>query len=296
MSKPKLFIGSSQINLKVAKALKKGLEDCAEVKIWNEDVFGLNEGFLETLLNNRNEYDFAVFVFAPDDVTTSKDETKFSPRDNVLFESGLFMGACGRERVFIVYEETSELKIPSDFAGVTLATYNAARFEDDNASDVEEACHLISNSIEAPKFQHLVGEWCSSYPMTAEEGMPRVEEIVEISARRDGISILSTHNKHNDYYTADGSLSEERQITGKWKSSVDDTDTCGVFMLKVSTNSKYMYGYFTSPDESGAITYASWVLAKMTNADESEIKERLKKAENMLKKLTIGLTPPTQDN
>ncbi len=46
-----------------------------------------------------------------------------SPRDNVIFELGLFMGFLGRDRTIIVYDRTADLKIPTDFAEVTTATY-----------------------------------------------------------------------------------------------------------------------------------------------------------------------------
>jgi hypothetical protein len=59
-----------------------------------------------------------VFILAPDDMTFSKDETKPAPRENVLFEHGLFMGVLGRERVFLVYDQAVGLKIPSDLAGI----------------------------------------------------------------------------------------------------------------------------------------------------------------------------------
>jgi predicted nucleotide-binding protein len=48
------------------------------------------------------ETDFAAFVVTADDVTASRGRRKASPRDNVVFEIGLFMGAIGRERTFVV--------------------------------------------------------------------------------------------------------------------------------------------------------------------------------------------------
>lgn len=159
MAKPKLFIGSSNKNLRVAKVIAEGLEEYAEARVWDEGVFGLNQGFLEVLLSKLEEYDFAVFILAPDDMVTSNEESKPSPRDNVLFESGLFMGVLGRSRVFLVYDHVAGLKIPSDLAGVTLASYDGTRIQGDDApAAVRKACRIIGDSITASRFPHLIGE------------------------------------------------------------------------------------------------------------------------------------------
>ena len=292
MSKPRLFIGSSQNNLRVARVLAEGLEDSAEVTIWNEGVFGLNKGFLETLLVNLVKYDFAVFILAPDDLTTSKNVITPSPRDNVLFESGLFMGLLGRDRVFLVYDQSVKLKIPSDLAGVTLASYDGTRIKGSDAeAAMRKACRLISDIIRDSRFQHLVGEWQSIYPMTFEQGDPLVDEVVEIRARRDGISIISKFSAKNDYYEAFGRFPIERQIIGEWKSREESDDMRGVFVLTVSPKAKFMYGYFTSPDETGGLSYASWILVKKAGTGEAERRKRLKTARDMLTRRTIGLSP-----
>ena len=289
MTKPKMFIGSSQRNLQVATLLAENLEPCAEVTVWNEGVFGLNQGYLESLLESLEKYDFAGFVLAPDDVTTSKGETAPSPRDNVLFESGLFLGALGRGRVFLISDQAVELKIPSDLAGVTLAFYDGSRIEgSDAAAAVRTACRVIRDKITASRFPNLVGEWRSRYPMTAEEGNPMIEEDVEIRACRDGLAITSINNPHDDSYTAYGREMIERQLAGRWESAAESTNTCGLFVLTVHPSSKYMYGYFTSPDMAGGTTYATWVLAKKAGVDEAKINERLKRAEGMLAKTTVG--------
>jgi predicted nucleotide-binding protein len=88
MSKTKLFIGSSKGSVSVARLVADRLENdaVAEVKVWDEGVFSLNQGFLETLVSILAEYDFAVFIWAPADITESKGESRASPRDNVVFE------------------------------------------------------------------------------------------------------------------------------------------------------------------------------------------------------------------
>lgn len=288
MSKPKVFIGSSQKNLRVAKLIADGLEEYAQARIWDEGAFGLNEGNLEALLQELERSDFAAFVLGPDDMTTSKDETKPSPRDNVLFECGLFMGVLGRSHVFIAHDHTVDLKIPSDLAGITLATYDGSRVDgEDGAGAVRKACRLITDAIRRSRHPHLVGEWKSMYPMTFEAGVPLVEEVVDIRPARDGISITSRISNQHDYYTAFGRLPQDRLIIGEWKSRAEDSDTSGTFILTVSPNGQLMYGYFTSHDEQGGLTYAAWVLAKQ-GADEAKVRERLARAREMLARTTVG--------
>ena len=43
------------------------LEGVAECVLWNQGVFEIGSSTLETLLQAITEYDFAVFVFGPDD-------------------------------------------------------------------------------------------------------------------------------------------------------------------------------------------------------------------------------------
>ena len=64
-------------------------------------------------------YDFAVLVVSDDDVTTSRKSTQASPRDNVILELGLFLGALGRRRAFVVVARTDDgvPKMPSDLLG-----------------------------------------------------------------------------------------------------------------------------------------------------------------------------------
>jgi Predicted nucleotide-binding protein containing TIR-like domain len=72
-----------------------------------------------------------------------------SPRDNVLFELGLFMGRLGRERTFAIYNQDETIKLPSDLAGVTLATYPKYSSSSNLAVQVSTACTPILYSMEA---------------------------------------------------------------------------------------------------------------------------------------------------
>ena len=127
MDKPRIFLGSSGKQEKLLLALTRGLEDVAHVEPWTTS-FNPGTTTLERLLELTHEVDFAAFVFARDDWTTisppASDPTgsgQASPRDNVVFEAGLFGGALGMRRTFILH--ASGAKLPSDLLGLTCVRY-----------------------------------------------------------------------------------------------------------------------------------------------------------------------------
>lgn len=123
--KPRIFVGSSREGLDIARALQFSLRDDALVTVWTDGVFGLSEGTLEALVRASGDFDFAVLVVTPDDVLQTGDGNRQTPRDNVMFELGLFMGALGPRRTFTVCSDSQSLKLPSDLAGVTMARFSA---------------------------------------------------------------------------------------------------------------------------------------------------------------------------
>src|SRR6266550_1619413 len=129
MDKPRIFLGSSGKQEKLLQALTRGLEDVAHVEPWTTS-FNPGTTTLERLLELTHEVDFAAFVFAQDDWTTngpaalSPTSGQASPRDNVVFEAGLFGGALGMRRTFILH--ASGAKLPSDLLGLTCVRYGEA--------------------------------------------------------------------------------------------------------------------------------------------------------------------------
>jgi len=122
---PVLFIGSSVEGLAVAREIQLGLKhEKVLVRPWNTPgVFGSGGVPVDSLLDEVDASDFAAFVFGPDDMVFSRGEQYEIPRDNVIFELGLFMGRLDRNRSFIIKEQASEIKIPTDLLGVTPITY-----------------------------------------------------------------------------------------------------------------------------------------------------------------------------
>jgi hypothetical protein len=123
--KPRIFLGSSGKQAPLLQAIALGLEDVADVEPWTT-TFNPGRGTLERLVELSREVDFAAFVFAQDDWTTTDASQvgQASPRDNVVFEAGLFGGALGIRRTFILHAHDS--KLPTDLLGLTAVRYDPA--------------------------------------------------------------------------------------------------------------------------------------------------------------------------
>lgn len=125
---PRVFVGSSSEALEEASYVSKALSrhDLA-CRVWSDGIFQLSQTAIEDLVRAASDFDFAVLLLTPDDMTSSRGRKNASPRDNVVFELGLFMGALGRDRTFLVLPKGSDLKLPTDLLGVTHALYERSR-------------------------------------------------------------------------------------------------------------------------------------------------------------------------
>ena len=144
--RPTVFVGSSSEGLPVAKAVQSLLDPACEVELWTQGTFGLSRGTLESLVLATDRFDFAVLVVTPDDLVTTRGVERPAARDNVLFELGLFIGAIGRDRTFVLHDRVHPPALPSDLAGITAAT-----FEPHASGNLEAAlgapCTRIENAI-----------------------------------------------------------------------------------------------------------------------------------------------------
>lgn len=147
LMKPRVFIGSSSEGLEIAHYLQLGMDRATECTIWSQGVFGLSMGNLENLVEVASQYDYAILVLTPDDLTTKRGVTENSPRDNILFELGFFMGALGRECTFMVHCRDDHLELPSDIAGVTQATFGR-RVDGNLEAALGSVCTRLKQAME----------------------------------------------------------------------------------------------------------------------------------------------------
>jgi Predicted nucleotide-binding protein containing TIR-like domain len=98
---------------------------------------------LESLEANLSSFDFAAFVLAPDDIVKFRGDQTSVARDNVIFETGLFMGKLGRRNVFLVRPRGTILKLPTDLAGITVLEYDPNRSDRNLTAALGRACYSI---------------------------------------------------------------------------------------------------------------------------------------------------------
>src|SRR3954464_9819062 len=182
MIKPRIFLGSSGKQAKLLQAITRGLEDVAEVEPWTT-TFNPGRSTLDRLVELSQEVDFATFVFAQDDWTTpdASQAGQASPRDNVVFEAGLFGGALGIRRTFILHAHGS--KLPSDLLGLTSVRYDPAT----SPAEVRAINQKLRKAVETEGRRSPVeGLWWQLSLTVRSQEEPSAVSILRISRDRDG--------------------------------------------------------------------------------------------------------------
>ncbi|MDO9000097.1 MAG: nucleotide-binding protein [Bacteroidota bacterium] len=127
-----MFIGSSTEELGLAQVAKSILEKDFDVTIWNEkvwdtSVFKINQNFLSDLLKASLQFDFGILLGTNDDKVIFRGKEVMQPRDNVLFELGLFTGRLGTSKCAFLIDK--EVKLLSDFNGLSLAYFDKSKMD-----------------------------------------------------------------------------------------------------------------------------------------------------------------------
>ena len=145
--RPVVFIGSSKDSRHIAEAIQSKLDhDDILVRLWTDGVFGASQFPIIDLEKQVQEADFAVLVLGPDDEVISRNKKSDAPRDNVIFELGLFMGALSHERTFMIVPRERDIKIPTDLLGLTPLSYKSDD-SNDLAILLAPVCNQLRNII-----------------------------------------------------------------------------------------------------------------------------------------------------
>ena len=199
MEKPRIFLGSSGKQVKLLQALTRGLQDVAHVEPWTTSLTP-GTSTLDRLVELAHNVDFAAFVFARDDWTTNSPDVSLppgsgqdSPRDNVVFEAGLFGGVLGMRRTFIIHSRGS--KLPTDLLGLISIRYDNAT----TPSEIKALNQALRRAIEAEgRVAHIEGLWWQ-FSLTARGPRePSAVSLLRISRDRDGALEVSGRSWQDD--------------------------------------------------------------------------------------------------
>jgi Predicted nucleotide-binding protein containing TIR-like domain len=223
MAKPRIFLGSSGKQAKLLQALTHGLEGVADVEPWTT-TFNPGTTTLGRLVELTRQVDFAAFVFAQDDWTSTEPGTseahatapgQASPRDNVVFEAGLFGGVLGMERTFILHANGA--KLPTDLLGLTCVRYGGST----KAAEVKAVNQKLRKAIEdIGGRSRIEGLWWQ-FSITVRSALePSAVSLLRIS--RDRQRMLEVNGRA---WQEDGTLSSRY-----WSEAAKETeDPAGVF-------------------------------------------------------------------
>jgi hypothetical protein len=187
MARPRIFLGSSGKQEKLLGALTRGLDDVAHVEPWTTS-FNPGVNTLDRLCQLAREVDFAAFVFARDDWTGAAPPDaaaaaagQASPRDNVVFEAGLFGGAIGMQRTFILHAQGA--KLPTDLLGLTCVRYGGAT----TPSEIKSMTEKIRKAIESEgRLARIEGLWWQFSLTERGPREPSAVSLLRVARGRDG--------------------------------------------------------------------------------------------------------------
>ena len=143
----RVFIISSVEALPVARIIQNAFEhDKFTTTVWPDGVFKVASYTLQSLEDAIEDSDFAIAIAHADDLTECRGRDWPSPRDNVIFELGLFMGRLGKHRAILMEPRDEGVKLPSDLAGITTISDRHVPGRD-AAALMAPACHALREHI-----------------------------------------------------------------------------------------------------------------------------------------------------
>lgn len=146
-TKIRVFILSSTEALGIAREIQNHFaRDNFSVVIWTDGVFKASSYAIESLEKAVDDSDFALAIAQSDDITHTRGQAKPSPRDNVIFELGFFIGRLGRKRTLLLEPRGEEVKLPTDLSGLMTIGYPSGE-QQDMSSLLAPACHQIRKII-----------------------------------------------------------------------------------------------------------------------------------------------------
>ena len=202
----------------------------------------------------------------------SPDSRKQRPGITSSSSAASSWSVLGLNQVFILHDSNVSIKIPSDFAGIALATYDGARIEHEPTAAVRNACSRIEEAISNAPLKEIEGQWCQRYTESVDIAPRAVEEDIEVAVFADTVSLVRYNESRTDtVFEARGRLVENR-IRGDWRHRQSQIFDHGAFLLVLNTRVVCVQRCLWSRRRA---VFEAWVLAKKRQDKRTTIAERL---------------------
>lgn len=265
----RIFIGSSGEALHITDALVSLLDRDFHPVPWSGDVFAPGSFLIEGLLAQVNTVDFAVFVFAEDDIVKMRKKEWHTVRDNVLFELGLFLARLGRERCFFLIPRNSgRFRIPTDLSGITPLEYNAERAKVEPKSALVSAVGEMKSHIRKlvdgdGTTVSLSGQWTQDWKVSSSRypcDNPSIAEVTQIGSQFEARSSVQGRP-----FIIRGQIQRGNVITGTWYDREGGATYFGAFQLIIEPIPNRMVGKWIGFSGNNRVKEGDWEWARLTD-------------------------------
>ena len=292
---PEIFIASSTEGNAASNALETELKarvgEGINIRHWTNQ-FLLSSTYIESLEIAVKQCDFGIFVLTADDLISFREKENKAPRDNVIFELGLFIGGIGRSRCFIFVEKTDDkaVKTPSDLLGVE--TQEFTRPADGNWKDIlNRGCSRVLEQVVAGgkryrlpdsvkdyiQFrQKIIGYWWNREYKEGDQVAAFVEILADDaynSIRLEGVSYAANGEDRSRWHSELADLVPDKsQLVYHWKG------------IHTEEPNIHYSGYgkidFKSPDDAGNFLRANSIFF---DVNESQMKKSTVKLRSFIR-------------
>lgn len=145
---PRIFVVSSKESGNIRDVLVEKLTAVADVVPWNRDDLWVPGKFiLQVLLDFPHMYDFAIAVYGADDNVHYRGKDTNQARDNVIFETGMFMAHLGYERTFVIVPEKPKVRVLTDLSGLITLSYKEPNQKTGLSGSLDSLCEKIGSHV-----------------------------------------------------------------------------------------------------------------------------------------------------
>jgi Predicted nucleotide-binding protein containing TIR-like domain len=171
-------------------------------------------------VRSPDEFDLAFSTMIREPASSPTGSGQASPRDNVVFEAGIFGAALGIRRTFILHASAS--KLPSDLLGLTCVRYG----ELTTAAAMRVVNKKLRKAIENNgRVARIEGLWWQ-YSLTERSlREPSAVSLLRISRDRDGaLEVGAAHGKRTAASQRDTGAKRRVGISSKPRREITDDD------------------------------------------------------------------------